>query len=158
MKFGVRFPATVPDPEVTSFNLNNPSQPGSFGGVPLFFAKSCPMGTSQCEVDSLHPAPAGQRWVQYRSTNDFMSSPNNSSAQVGFRVTFPAGTCSQFTGKPVALWYSDDSDDRYGRTVNDGFKDNITMTVPALPAAWGAALAIGMLALGALGLRRLRQT
>ena len=126
-------PATAPDPEVTTYNLDNPSQPGSFGGVPLFFAKSCPagpppIGSGSCEVDTLHSPPSDQRWVEYRSTNDFLSSPDDATARVGFRVTFPPASCTQFGGHPVALWYSDDSDDRYGRTVIDAFVDNITMT------------------------------
>jgi hypothetical protein len=112
LKVGVRLPDGVVAPEVIATDEAD-TWPLELNGTEVYFAKTC---DTACEADSLYPAPAGQHWVQYRSTS-LINSPAGPDS-----VTF--GIAIRWTQPPprrsvVGLWLSDDSDDRYGETVTD---------------------------------------
>ena len=90
--------------------------------------QKCPApGVSgKCEVNSLHPAPAGQRWVQYISRKPLKPAQGDSTLEGNVVLSWSdPETCSNFAGKPYAIWVSDTSDTLNGNTVKDGYFEGV---------------------------------
>jgi hypothetical protein len=142
-KGGFRAPNdwSVDTPLVTDTN----GKPLTFGRTAVTFSPE-PCGGS-CEVQLLHPAPAGQHWYQFRSNPLPMScGPIGTSGDLDFDVDFRCtfGPTGLRPTDIVAAWFSDDTDDRYGWVVQDFYAESgVTTNVPGITR--GSMLALGSL-------------
>lgn len=111
LKVGVRVPDGVAAPEVIATNHAD-IWPLELNGTEVYFSQTCGVG---CDVDSL-PAPPGYHWVQYQSTSLITPPAGPDSVTFGIAVRWTQAPPRRTT---LALWLSDDSDDRYGEPVTD---------------------------------------
>jgi len=157
LKFGVRFPDSVfPDPTLTFSDAQG--GPAIWNGVPLTAAVTCPgiceICSGSCEVDSIHPPPPNQKWVEFSTIDSLYSSTSDGSVEANFTLEFSPGSCSSFSGQQIAIWASDNTDDLYGRTVTDAYQDNIMMSVPTFSGAGVVLLFVTLAGLGCVALFR----
>ena len=124
MKVAVQFPDTVAAPLSVEIHDAATGQALIVNGTPVTFTRSCPIGPApgpaMCEVESLHPAPAGHGWVQYTS-NQLTTVGGAGGFEALLEFRWGAGTCSIMQGSDAASWVSDDLDDLYGLEVADGY-------------------------------------
>ncbi len=97
-------------------------------GVVQFIPAPCISG--DCEVDSLYPAPPGQKWVQMESSFEIpWTCPVTEDSlefviRTGLVINAPIATNS-----PVAVWFSDDRDEVNGMAVEDLYAEAVIDTV-----------------------------
>jgi hypothetical protein len=114
LEVGVRLPDGIAAPEVVATNEAD-VWPLELNGTEVYFAETC---EGACEADSLYSAPPGHHWVQYQSTSLIAPTAGPDSVTFGISIRW---TQAPSRSSPLALWLSDDSDDRYGEPVTDAF-------------------------------------
>lgn len=139
LKLGYRFPDFVQTPEILVHDEDGAQL--VVGGVPVVM-EVAPCEPGDCEVDQLHPAPPGQRWVQFQSVEPIPpDGADLSRLDMYIEIIFPAESlrashleeganqCKAvgLTGTLFGAWHSDDRDDRYGIPVTDFYGE---MVVP----------------------------
>ena len=101
--------------------LTTPICPGIPDLSDRHFVDSCVAGGFEvCEPQLVHPAPAGQKWVEFRSTEPIADPPGDGVLRFSIVYTVPESELDELEGQPMACWFSDDRDDRYGSEIIDG--------------------------------------
>jgi hypothetical protein len=122
-------------------------------GVTIHMTHS--IGPTPTRVDTLHPAPSGQRW-EYFTSQVLTSTAGSNSTAISYDYHLLNGTdCSYLGSATVGFWGMDDRDRRYGSTVHELFV--VYALGPSL-SQWGMiALALILLSGGVIVVRRRAQ-
>jgi hypothetical protein len=162
IKEAIRLPLNIVDPVIEVLDMEG--NPLVLDGVAVQFEPICstvalPLVATQCEVEQLHPAPVGQRWIQYKSTADIPGREGDYGLWYTVRYSWPRSERAKLEGALLARWASDDRDDRYGSVVDDFFGESVfrlsvVPLVPTLSQVGLIVLAVLLLVSGTWWIRR----
>lgn len=141
LEVGIRMPTNIVVPVLRAMDTNG--NPLAINGTSITFAPVDCLPPGGCKPQNAFPAPPGQRWVFYATSQ--LITPSSGNNTVAFELVFdwtstmppadPTATCMALDEQLVATWVSDDRSELHGESVTPFYReDRLTMvTVNPIP-------------------------